>query len=263
MSADIKELIERLKSNDGPVGNLQDEAADALETLSRQLEEKEAEIEGWREDQKENMRIAVDLHNQLAAANAEIERLNAENLRITRQSAKRLIGLCSSGEKREQLEKQLAAANSKIDGLKLQLDDYKDDRREGFNRVFEAMKDDPNNPYDRKWSTIVLHIEDQEQKIAAAQATNEQLREALETYISEHEECQDADDWMAMMCSIEAHHVADEALSLPNDTTALLEYGKRVAEKTREMCANKAKWFSPYVARKIHALDVSKVLEEE
>lgn len=37
--------------------------------------------------------------------------------------------------------------------------------------------------------------------------------EALQTYVDEHEECSDADDWTAMMCSVEAHYVADEALS--------------------------------------------------
>ena len=71
------------------------------------------------------------------------------------------------------------------------------------------------------------------------------LREALQTYIDEHEECQDADDWMAMMCSIEAHHVADEALSAPPSTTALQELIEKVERRTIERCAlaaNKA-WF--------------------
>lgn len=71
------------------------------------------------------------------------------------------------------------------------------------------------------------HIE----QLAASQLRETQLREALQTYIDEHEECQDADDWMAMMCSIEAHHVADEALSLPTDTSALDAF---VAEKVKE-----------------------------
>ena len=44
-------------------------------------------------------------------------------------------------------------------------------------------------------------------------ADNARLREALQTFIDEHEECSDADDWAAMLCSIEAHHVADEALA--------------------------------------------------
>lgn len=39
------------------------------------------------------------------------------------------------------------------------------------------------------------------------------LREALKTLIDEHEECSDADGWMAMLCSCEAIHVAEEALA--------------------------------------------------
>lgn len=54
------------------------------------------------------------------------------------------------------------------------------------------------------------------EQLAASQAEIKRLRDALQTYIDEHEECQDADDWMAMMCSMEAHHVADEALAQPS-----------------------------------------------
>lgn len=68
-------------------------------------------------------------------------------------------------------------------------------------------------------------------QLAAEQLNNKLLREALQEYIDEHEECQDADDWMAMMCSVEAHHAADEALSQPSDTSALDAY---VAEKVKE-----------------------------
>ena len=71
------------------------------------------------------------------------------------------------------------------------------------------------------------------------------LREALQTYIDEHEECQDADDWMAMMCSIEAHHVADEALSTPPSTTApsttaLQDLIEKIERRTIERCAKAA-----------------------
>ena len=44
---------------------------------------------------------------------------------------------------------------------------------------------------------------------------------ALETFIAEHEECEDGDGWMAQMCSMEALHAADEALSTPFTPTAL------------------------------------------
>lgn len=69
-------------------------------------------------------------------------------------------------------------------------------------------------------------------KLAAEQLNNKRLRDALQEYIDEHEECQDADDWMAMMCSVEAHHAADEAISQPSDTSALDSF---VAEKVKEL----------------------------
>lgn len=72
---------------------------------------------------------------------------------------------------------------------------------------------------------------EQSNQLAAEQLNNKRLRDALQAYIDEHEECQDADDWMAMMCSVEAHHTADEALSHPSDTSALDAY---VAEKVKE-----------------------------
>lgn len=57
------------------------------------------------------------------------------------------------------------------------------------------------------------------QTIAKLTAERDALRgakEAFQTYLDEHEECTDADDWMAMMCSIEAHRVADEAIATIN-----------------------------------------------
>ena len=74
-------------------------------------------------------------------------------------------------------------------------------------------------------------------QLAAEQLNNKLLREALQAYIDEHEECQDADDWMAMMCSMEAHHAADEALSQPSDTSALDSF---VAEKVKEIIESHA-----------------------
>ena len=58
---------------------------------------------------------------------------------------------------------------------------------------------------------------EQSKQLAAEQLNNKLLRDALQAYIDDHEECQDADDWMAMMCSMEAHHTADEALSTITD----------------------------------------------
>lgn len=82
-----------------------------------------------------------------------------------------------------------------------------------------------------KVESLQSRIAELEAAHAAAVLSNVQLREALQTFIDEHEECQDADDWMAMMCSVEAHHVADEALATPISTEALDKY---VAEKVKE-----------------------------
>lgn len=76
------------------------------------------------------------------------------------------------------------------------------------------------------------HESELSKQLAAEQLNSKRLRDALQEYIDEHEECQDADDWMAMMCSVEAHHAADEALSQPSDTSALDGF---VAEKVKEL----------------------------
>lgn len=65
------------------------------------------------------------------------------------------------------------------------------------------------------------------------------LRIALETFIAEHEECEDSDGWMAQMCSMEALHVADEALSTPFTPQALNELIEKVEKRTIERCLGK------------------------
>ena len=57
-------------------------------------------------------------------------------------------------------------------------------------------------------------------QVAALELEVVRLRNALETFIAEHEECEDSDGWMAQMCSMEALHVADEAMSTPFTPTA-------------------------------------------
>lgn len=52
-----------------------------------------------------------------------------------------------------------------------------------------------------------------ETKLAKQEAAVKLAVEAFQSYIDEHEECLGPDDWMAMTCSVEAHHVADEALA--------------------------------------------------
>ena len=80
-----------------------------------------------------------------------------------------------------------------------------------------------------------------ETELLAANAALElevvRLRNALETFIAEHEECEDGDGWMAQMCSMEALHVADEVMSSPFTPTTLNELIEKVEKMTIERCA--------------------------
>ena len=73
--------------------------------------------------------------------------------------------------------------------------------------------------------------------IAALELEVVRLRNALETFIAEHEECEDSDGWMAQMCSMEALHVADEVMSTPFTPTALHELIEKVEKRTIDRCA--------------------------
>lgn len=69
-------------------------------------------------------------------------------------------------------------------------------------------------------------------QVAALELEVARLRNALETFIAEHEECEDSDGWMAQMCSMEALHVADEAMSTPFTPTALPELIEKAEKLT-------------------------------
>ena len=73
-------------------------------------------------------------------------------------------------------------------------------------------------------------------QVAALELEVVRLRNALETFITEHEECEDADGWMAQMCSMEALHVSDEALSTPFNPQAL----EALINKASEVATQKA-----------------------
>lgn len=61
------------------------------------------------------------------------------------------------------------------------------------------------------------------------------LRDAFQTFIDEHEECQDADEWMAELCSMEALHVAGEALATTPEQS-IAEYRNKVIEECASVC---------------------------
>jgi hypothetical protein len=69
----------------------------------------------------------------------------------------------------------------------------------------------------------VLEVGRLQKELAASQAREAKLRKALQTFIDEHEECTDPDDWTAYMCSCDALHDADNALTRPTDDSALKE----------------------------------------
>ena len=77
-----------------------------------------------------------------------------------------------------------------------------------------------------------VEIDSLKEQVAQLEAEVTRLRNALETFIAEHEECEDGDGWMAQMCSMEALHVADEALSTPFTPTALNELVEKVMKAT-------------------------------
>ena len=83
-----------------------------------------------------------------------------------------------------------------------------------------------------------IEIEDLKAANAVLELEVTRLRNALETFIAEHEECEDFDGWTAQVCSMEALHVADEALSTPFTPTALPELIEKVEKRTIERCAS-------------------------
>ena len=74
-------------------------------------------------------------------------------------------------------------------------------------------------------------------QVAALELEVVRLRNALETFIAEHEECEDSDGWMAQMCSMEALHVADEVMSTPFTPTVPPELIEKVEKMTIDRCA--------------------------
>ena len=86
-------------------------------------------------------------------------------------------------------------------------------------------------------------------QVAALELEVVRLRNALETFIAEHEECEDGDGWMAQMCSMEALHAADEAMATPFTPQELPELIEKVEKMTIERCA---------VAAYVHYADACK-----
>lgn len=91
-------------------------------------------------------------------------------------------------------------------------------------------------------------LEEVEQERDQLRAQINVLRDAFQTFIDEHEECQDADEWMAELCSMEALHVAGEALATTPEQS-LAEYRNKVIEE----CAKRAEAYA-YMSQNFNAL---------
>lgn len=71
--------------------------------------------------------------------------------------------------------------------LTAERDELRDDKKAGFDRVFEAMHDDPEDPYDRKWSTICLHISSQHKEITQLTAERDALKQQRDELVNSAE----------------------------------------------------------------------------
>lgn len=101
-------------------------------------------------------------------------------------------------------------------------------------------------------------------QVAELEAEVMRLRGVLETFITEHEECEDSDGWMAQMCSMEALHVADEVMSTPFTPTALHELIEKVEKMTIERhCTELERLDYWYSSRAIRALPTCQIKLEE
>lgn len=92
-----------------------------------------------------------------------------------------------------------------------------------------------NSKLCEKSNWYVIHTARLEEERDQLRAQINVLRDAFQTFIDEHEECQDADEWMAELCSSEALHVAGEELATTPEQS-LAEYRNKVIED----CAVKA-----------------------
>ena len=76
--------------------------------------------------------------------------------------------------------------------------------------------------------------------LAAAEAREGKLRAAIDVVLSDAEECEDHDGWLANLVSCEAIHQLDEAFSQPRDYSALREMIAGVYEECAKVCLERA-----------------------
>ena len=117
---------------------------------------------------------------------------------------------------------------------------------------------------DRYIEQLQSTLAEREEANAALEAEVMRLRNALETFIAEHEECEDRDGWVAYMCSMKALRVADKAMATPFTHTALHELIEKVERLTLERHCTELErldyWCS---SRAIRALPTGQIKLEE
>jgi uncharacterized protein (UPF0335 family) len=138
-----------------------------------------------------------------------------------RDLGKRTVGI---------LREPLIDAADRIEQLEAEVAELIDNKCAGFDRVFEALKDDPNDPFDRKWSTICLNIYHLQEQLTAHEATIAKLREALSQieYLESHNG--------SILSAGECSSIATEALSIPAPTEHLMAYRSDVLEEAAKVC---------------------------
>lgn len=69
----------------------------------------------------------------------------------------------------------------------------------------------------------VREIRELRDQLAAQALTIKTMREALEKFIDSHEECTDFDGFTAQIVSMDDYHEAQEAISIPDNSTEVLQ----------------------------------------
>lgn len=180
--------------------------------------------EPWPPEKLEEMKRSYELY-RLRTTNAEqAERIKQleqalDELGVTPEEAKR--GVERSNEKTKRIAQLESQCRWHEEGS-ASLCGYPWDTP--FNDGYETAKDEYRSRIAQLEDAMEVRENELQEQLDVYRRREVQLedalrlsRDAFQTYVDGHEECTDADDWMAMMCSMEAHHVTDEAIAKINE----------------------------------------------
>ena len=105
-------------------------------------------------------------------------------------------------------------------GALIQYGDLTDEAADEIERLRAELND---ATLEQAWAERNAAVAELHNHKETSQAREAKLRGALQTFIEEHEDCEDSDGWAAYMCSIDAVHEAENALDMPADDSALKE----------------------------------------